>query len=365
MILSVISLNQEGFAQDERSCDDKITDSVAEQMAKFDETEIQAKTSLDDSFTQKYSNENLREVGIAYFGKTDKENCTATLTNVSNQFLVEKEGELKRVAVSLDAKTLKINEITEIVDRTVEASSQGVNYGRYGGWTVRDDAGESSSNIDEIKAYWSVPTISDPTDINCGTSGTSRCNFTVWAGQTDKYDGSDMIAQAFTNSQCVGNNCGTATYYDGYLQFWDNGSTEVDILCDIDQSVNFDATDDVYAKVKYYAITDQYTLYLENETDNDYCSVAHTETWELPRYGQFQAERPKNGGTPTNLGKVSDFYMEGYFWDNGSQKGLDDLDGGGYDYWEMKIGTGSSDIWVEPGTPTSQDKYLIDYQSSS
>lgn len=366
-LLSIISTNDLSFAENERLCDDKITDMVASNMAKYDKSEINSKVNDNQLFTDTYSDEELRNGGIAFYGETDKENCSATITHINNQYVIEKDGEKTRIVVSLDPKTLDILEINEMKDRAVEASSQGINYGTYGGWAVRDDAGQSNSNIDEIKAYWTVPTITDPSGLNCGTTGTTACNFAVWAGQTDAYDGNDMIAQAITNSHCAGTNCVSTEAYDGLLQFWDNGSAEVDILCDVDPNptVDFDENDDVFAKVKYYAITDQYTLYLENETDNVYCSTAHTETFELPRYGQFQAERPRYSGTPTNLGQVTDFYLEGYFWDNGSMKGLDDLDGTGYDWYEHKIGTGSTDIWVEPGTPRSTDDYLIDYQSST
>jgi len=365
ILTSTTSVVGNVFAENINECDEKITDAITAKMAEFDQTQIQTKTSADNDFQQKYASMEPRDVGIAFIGTTDKENCTADVTSINHQFLLERGPEMKRLSVQLDPKDLSVTKITETVERSIQATSQGTNYGTYAGWTVRDDAGESSSTINEVKAYWTLPTISDPSGLNCGTSGTSRCNFTVWTGITDKPHGTDFIAQAGTNSQCVGTDCGTNVYYDGILQIWDNGNNDVNIICDVDQSIAFDNNDDVYAKVKYYSITDQYTLYVEEEGTGNYCSTAHTETVELPRYGQFIAERPQSGSTPTNLGEVSDFYIEGYFYDNGSLKGLDDIDGGNYDYWEQKIGTWILNVWVDPGTPLSTDKFLVHYIKSN
>lgn len=306
----------------------------------------------------------VKDVGIAFVGTSNSENCTADLVTASQQFVYEKDGEKKRLSIDIDTKDKKVKNVREDKDKSVEASYNGPYYTSYGGYAVKESGSESSSYIDETIAWWDVPTISDPTGSYClNTNQKYYCNFTMWTGLTDKYDGSDMIAQVGTNSQCIGNNCASGVDYYGILQWWNDASQndiDFNVICDISPyQTSFSAGDGAYGKVEHYDSSNLYYMYLKNQDTGSVCAGTWTSTKD-PHYGQFQSETPAYSGVTTRTGEVSDFTVTGYFYDNGVLKNLGAMTGSSYDYYEHKMYTGGS-LRVDPGSP-AYNSFLINYQ---
>jgi len=344
----------------DRACIEKITVDDAEKTNMIDKEEIRQIVSNNSEFEEMVFKKQLTDRGIAFEGKMDMKNCISNIKSAIQTYVFKEGDQTKTVSVKVNLDTKQVSDVRIETDREILATDLGTVAGNWVGYGGRDAV--DLNHVNRALAYWNVPQAQDPSTLNCGT-GDDTCIVTVWAGVTDTSDGSDVLSQGGSHSICEGNNCGTAEDYEAFIQHWDDGSLQSSFTC---SSVTMNHGDSMYSTAQHITSgTDRYYVYVSNLDELDSCSLTRNDT-EKPVWAQIHAERPVNGNTGNdfNLAKFTDFDIQGYFYDNGAFKGLDDMDTSPYDYHDFFIESTSSP-YADVDSPDSNDKITINYIKSS
>ena len=346
---------------DRAACLEKITADDAEKTSKIEKGEIRQIASNNSEFEDIVYQKELSDRGIVFEGKMDLENCKSIVKTATQSYVFDEDGKSKVVSVRIDLDSMKVAEVSEKIHRGIHAADLGTEAGNWVGYQGRD--ANDLYHVDRALAYWNVPQAQDPDNINCG-SGDDECIVSVWGGLTDSTSGgTDVLSQGGSHSICSGNNCGTEETYEAFIQHWDDGTLEEETTC---PGVPMNHGDSMYSSTQYITSgTDRYYVYVANLDEAESCSQSRNET-EKSVWAQFHAERPVNGNTGNNfnLAKFTDFDIQGYFYDNGVLKGLDDIDTSSYDYHDWFVES-TSDPYADVDSPDSNDKITINYIKSS
>lgn len=343
-------------------CIEKINVDDAEKVSKIDKSQIREIASNNSEFENIVHNKVLSDRGIVFEGKMDVKNCKSIVKTATQSYVFDEDGTPKIVSVTIDLDSMQVNNVSEKVHKEMYFADLGTVAGNWVGYGARDAV--DLNHVDRALAYWDVPQAQDPSGINCG-SGDDECHVAVWAGISDTSDGNDILSQGGSISSCVGNNCGTLEDYFAFIQMWDDGSLQSSSIC---SGVTVNHGDSMYSSVQHITSgTDRYYAYVANLDELENCSLTRNDT-EKPAWAQWHAERPVNGDTENNfnLAKFTDFDIQGYFYDNGVLKGLDDIDADTTTYdWHDYFIESTSDPYADVDTPDSNDKITINYIKSS
>lgn len=341
-------------------CFDRITESASEQESKLDVESLKHQAVSNSQFNQLKGDKAIEFKNTIQYWKADPVNCTAELKQIDVKYAVEKDTKNhKELIVSIDGDSRNIikSEIKELYD--VDHTNYTGDQIAWAGITQLHGTVESSSLPTKARAFFDVPSVSDPAALNCGT-GTNRCILSVWAGLSEDWGGSDTMIQSGTDSHCEGNNCGTSLRYNAWLQKVDTSAPPVDECT----GMTVNAGDSVRAYTYYYDSTDKYSAGVFNYDEFDVCTTSYTSETEHAHYGQFIVERPDFSGNNVPLPAFTDFNMIGEIEISGSYQGIGDYNTMGHTWKHTMKNSGTTNI--EPSWPnTSTDEITFDYQSSS
>lgn len=361
-------LNDETLREPEKSiddaCFDKITEEMSEIESNLDLEFLKQKANDNPDFNELKSDRSAEFKNTIQYWKVDPSDCTFKLKQIDVKYNLDKETDnYEELIVSINGETNEIIETKLAEPYTLSHTNYTEDSLNWAGITQMDGTTESTSAPTKARGFFDVPTITDPTSFNCGTSSTTNCVVSAWAGLSEDREGNDLMVQSGTDSTCKGNNCGTSESYNAWLEKVENGSSTSDTC----SGLTVNAEDSVRAYTYYYDATDKYTTGVFNYDEFDVCSTSYENITEDAHYGQFVVERPSNSGVVLPLGKFTDFPIEAEIEIGGTYEGLGDYSTLGHT-WKYRMGNyelGYLTTNVQTAWPDSSDFIDFDYVTSA
>lgn len=356
--IEATSENNVTISEDE--CFDRMISSITNQEDNLELNELKTQANKNTKF------QTLKEGKVSEFKNTIQywtpdTDCSVKLKQIDVKYNLEKDtNSHKELIVSFNGQTKQIikSELSDPYKKT--HANNNLNAGNWAGITQMNGTSQSSSNPTKVQAYFDVPKANDPSSINCGTTITTQCVVSVWAGLTEDRDGLDTLVQSGTDSTCTGNGC-TSRSYNAWLEKVDNdGTNSIDNCSDMD----IDEGDSIRSYTNYYDSANKYSTGVQNIDKHLICSTTYSDESEDAHYGQFMVERPENNNIILPLPSFDDIIMKGKIKVNGVTVGIGDYNTIG-NSWNNRMMSGSSITNVIATWPNDSNQITFKHQSSA
>lgn len=279
-----------------------------------------------DEFKSSVGDDSYQYGVITQGWNINPKSCTAGLISTGVHFrATDDNGETREIIVSVDPSTFRATSVKVVNDKDRPIHSGVIPTGNYAGHSIAGNSAETESVYQSALTY-NVPTPNDPSQFNCGTTSSTACWASVWAGlTTDENDAMPMV-QTGTDSECRGTDCASGRNYYQWFETVNSSGTSTQWTCGTNLLVS--AGDSMMAQVtndkKDGGSNSSYDLFLVNITDNLQCVLSNqSANYGDPKYGLYVYERVRFGSTLAKLAQISDITdAYGTIYYGGSNKGI-------------------------------------------
>lgn len=301
---------------EDAKCLEQIRQDMHKKYALFDENKS-LRTAVNYDKLQAEIVNKKHTTPVAFAGwDLDPIKCTATLTGSFVDYIInDVDGVDRHITVRIDPRSMVALDIskTEVGPRHSNVTAT-----NWAGYQIKGSSSGTTS-VYQSELTYKVPRPDQPTvpsGFTCGTSGSSRCQISVWSGLSTVSGGTSGLSQTGTDSYCKGTNCSSGRTYTSWLELYNGAGNSQNLQIDCTATFTPASGDSIYSAVRNNVLdggsNSVYHLYLTDLTQNKACNRLN-QSYNVgdPKYAEYIQERPEYSGVFGKLAKFDPIGMTG------------------------------------------------------